>query len=218
MLRKNAQFLLLTTGVAIMGLSACSTAKSSNPPSVFQNKIQIAESIERLELYGRDNGLVLSARDKIAVDQFLSNYLANGDGPIYLNLPSGAARNASAGQAEAIIRSGLPGVAVQSGQYQVKENSPAPVIVSYRTLKTVPQDCRYQSNLTQTSNNRPSSNFGCFHSANLAVMVGDPYQFIEPYPMTPPDSQRRSTVYEKYIEGTNPASDQPQRQDISVED
>jgi len=204
------------------GMAGCTTPTASTGPSVFNNKIQVAESIERLELYTRPNGLELSARDQVAVSQFLQSYGHRGNGPLYINIPGHAKADLGAQQAQALIRQslanvGLGGAAVQTGQYQVGSDSPAPVVVSYRTLKTVPQDCRQLGDTVDTYTNQPYDNFGCFHAANLAAMIGDPRQLIEPYDMTIPDSQRRQTVYDKYIRGENPASTQPARQQIAVD-
>ncbi len=203
-------------------LTACSTPTASTGPIIFNNKIQVAESIERLELYTRPNGLELSARDQLAVNQFLQAYRHRGNGPIYLNIPSSAASGLGVQQAQALIRQnlsglGLGGASMQTGQYQAPYGSPAPVVVSYRTLKTVPRDCRQQGDASDTFTNQPYDNFGCFHSANLAAMIGDPRQLLEPYDMTIPDSQRRQTVYDKYIQGENPASAQPDRQQVAVD-
>lgn len=202
-------------------LAACATPTASTGPIIFNNKIQVAESIERLELYTRPNGLELSARDQVAVNQFLQSYRNSGNGPIYLNIPSSAASGLGVRQAQALIRQnlsglGLSGESMQTGQYQAPYGSPAPVVVSYRTLKTVPKDCRQLGDATDTFSNQPYDSFGCFHSANLAAMIADPRQLLEPYDMTIPDSQRRQTVYDKYIQGENPASTQPDRQQVAV--
>jgi len=53
--------------------------------------------------------------------------------------------------------------------------------------------------------------------SHLAAMIGNPRQLLEPYDMTIPDSQRRQVIYDKYIQGENPASTQPDRQQVSVE-
>jgi len=207
--------------IAAASLIACATPTASTGPSVFNNKIQVAESIERLELYTRPNGLELSARDQLAVNQFLQTYRQSGSGPIYLNVPSHAASGLGVQQAQALIGQnlttlGLGRSAMQTGQYQTAHGSPAPVVVSYRTLK-MPKDCRHLGDTTDTYTNQPYDNFGCFHTANLAAMIGDPRQLLEPNDMTIPDSQRRQTVYDKYIQGENPASTQPARQQIAVD-
>lgn len=216
----------LLTAFAIIGVgatvTACATPSASTGPSVFNNKIQVAESIERLELYTRPNGLELSARDQVAVSQFLQTYGHRGNGPLYINIPNSSSSGLGAQQAQAVIRQslsglGLGGAAVQTGQYQAAYGGPAPVVVSYRTLKTVPQDCRQLGDTTDTFSNQPYDSFGCFHAANLAAMISDPRQLIEPNEMTIPNSQRRQTIYDKYIKGENPASAQPDRQQVSVE-
>lgn len=203
-------------------LVACSTPKPYAPPMVNKNKIKIAESIERLELYTRPTGLELSARDQVAVGQFLQGYGSRGEGPLYINVPSSTAQGIGAQQAQNVIRQslsqlGMSGAPVQTGQYQAAHGVPAPVVVSYRTLKAIPQDCRNSDNLANSFANQPYSSFGCYHAANIAAMVSDPRQFIEPYGSTPPDSQRRQVVYDKYIEGENPASAHPDRQEVNVD-
>ena len=209
--------------ISAMTVTACMTPTASNGPIINANKIQVAESIERLELYTRPNGLELSARDKVAVDQFLQAYGHRGNGPLYVNIPANSVSGLGAQQAQALIRqslsaNGLGRTSVQTGEYQTAYGNPAPVVVSYRTLKTVPQDCRFSGDLTDTYNNQPYDSFGCYQAANLAAMIGDPRQLIEPYDMTISDSQRRQTVYDKYIAGENPASTQPARQQVSVEE
>ncbi len=208
--------------VAAVGLASCATPKPSAMPSVYKNQITIAESIERLELYTRPNGLELSARDQVAVGQFLQAYGASGDGPLYINIPSATAQGIGAQQAQSIIRQsmsqiGLSSAPVQTGQYQSNLGAPAPVVVSYRTLKAIPRDCRFSDDLVNNYLNQPYSSYGCHSSANLAAMVSDPRQFIEPYDLTAPDSQRRQVVYDKYILGENPASVQPDRQEVDVD-
>ena len=213
---------LLPVAAMVTVFAGCQTPTPTNGPTVFNNKIQIAESVERLELYTRPTGLELSARDQVAVSQFLQAYARQGEGPIYMNFPSSTANGIGAQQAQAVIRQslsqiGLYSAPLQTGQYQARYGAPAPVVVSYRTLKTVPRDCRHLGDLTQTYNNQVYDNFGCSNTANLAAMIQDPRQLIQPYELGVPDSQRRQTVYDKYIEGENPASELPDRQDITIE-
>jgi len=219
----NRTLLSLTIMGTAAALTACSTPTATKGPSIFSNKMQVAESIERLELYTRPNGLELSARDQVAVNQFLQAYGHRGDGPLYVNVPNASGTGLGAQQAQAVIRQslssiGLGGASVQTGQYQAAYGAPAPVVVSYRTLRTVPQDCRTIGDMTDTYANQPYDSFGCFHAANLAAMIDDPRQLLAPYEMTAPNSQRRQTIYDKYIAGENPASTQPARQQVSVEE
>jgi len=215
--------LIKTTAlVSVFLLAACATPAPSYEPAAVRNAVQVAESIERLELYTRPNGLELSARDTLAVSQFLDGYAYSGDGPLFINLPANALSGLGTQQAEAKIRqlmaqSGISSAALQTGQYASAPGQPAPVIVSYRTLKAIPQNCDNGMNLLSTHSNQPHANFGCFQSANLAAMISDPRQLLEPYAAGTPNAQRRQVVYDKYIEGTPTSSEINPRQEIGVE-
>lgn len=203
-------------------LAACATPAPSYLPTPERNKIKVAETVERLELYTRPNGLELSARDQFAVGQFLEAYRQSGDGPIFVNMPSGGKNGLGTQQAATTLKTmmaqiGINPTAMQSGEYQTLPNAPAPVVVSYRTLKTVPQDCRFLDDLRQTYNNQPYQSFGCSQSANLAAMVADPRQFLEPYGTTTPNSQRRTVVYDKYIRGELTGSERSPDQTATLE-
>jgi pilus assembly protein CpaD len=191
---------------AVIGLAGCATPSQTFAPTAMRNAVQVAESVERLELYSRPNGMELSARDKLAVAQFLDGYARSGDGPLYVNRPANALSGLGTQQAEAVIRGlmaqgGLNTSAIQTGQYANQRGAPAPVVVSYRTLRAIPQDCSDMGSLTNTYSNQPHSGFGCFASANLAAMVTDPRQLLEPYASGQPNAQRRQVVYDKYIQG-----------------
>jgi len=202
------KYSILTTCflTAALGLTACATPSQSFGPPHLQNTINVAESFERLELYTRPNGMELSARDKLAVAQFLDGYAKSGDGPLHINRPATAISGLGTRQAESVVRGlmaqgGLNPAAIQTGQYASRPGAPAPVIVSYRTLRVIPQDCRELGDLRNTYSNQPHSNFGCFQAANLAAMVSDPRQLLEPYASGQPNAQRRQVIYDKYIQG-----------------
>lgn len=203
----------------VIALAGCSTSMPSEPPLFMKNKIQIAESIERLELYSRPNGMSLSARDEAAVAGFLNGYGRFGTGPLFVNMPSNG--TAGAMQTRGLVQnimaqSGMGHAPLQEGQYASHQGQPAPVIISYRRLKTLPQDCSISSYLTRTYNNQPYREFGCSQNANLAAMIQEPTQFLQPYELGAPDMRRRMTVYDKYIKGESPASMLPPNQSISA--
>jgi len=177
----------------------------------LRNPIKVAESIERLELYTRPNGLELSARDKLAVAQFLDGYGQAGEGPLFVNRPSNAVSGLGTQQAEAVIRGlmtqgGLNPSSLQTGQYASRPGAPAPVVVSYRTLRAIPENCNNMGSLTNTYSNQPHIGFGCFQSANLAAMITDPRQLLEPYAAGQPNAQRRQVIYDRYIQGETSAA------------
>ncbi len=214
---KSTRFVISIAIVAVL-VASCSSQRPQELPLFLKNPIQIAESVERLELYSRPDGMSLSARDQDSVAQFLTAYARYGDGPIYMNMPS--QHSAGTMQTKGMVRSmmaqlGLAGAPVQEGQYQSASYMPSPVVVSYRRLKTLPQDCTIRDHLNRTQTNQPYGQFGCSASANLAAMIDDPRQLLAPYELGAPDMRRRMTIYDKYIKGESPASQQPARQEIS---
>jgi pilus assembly protein CpaD len=212
-----------TVSVIALLMVGCAAPIASYPPLSDQNAIQIAETVERLELYARPNGLTLSAKDEMAVAQFLQTYRAEGDGVLYVNMPKLPYQHGGNAQTHSKINQmmasmGLPTSGIKTGHYHANSGSPAPVVVSYRRLKIIPEDCRSLGSITSNFNNQPWDGFGCFDRANLAAMIKDPNQLIEPNAMTSPDMQRRMVVYDAYIEGENPASEQPERQEVAAEE
>ena len=212
---------LLFCGLAGMMISGCTTYQPSSAPSVNRNKITVAETVERLELYTQSSGLNLSARDEDAVSEFVGLYGQSGQGPLYVNIPGGAAGGIGAQQAKSAIVTrlqsmGIPHSALQMGQYNSKPGAPAPVVVSFRRLTTAPIDCHQGSALTWTSTNQPYENFGCAQTANLAAMIDDPRHLLAPANQTQAPALRRVIVLGKYNEGQGTSTPRPADQVISA--
>lgn len=211
---------LLLCGAA---LAACGTTTRDTPPPLdVRNGITVAESVERLELYPNRDGFSLSPRDRQAMLGFLSAYARQGSGPVYLNAPSHAGPGIAAAEREvrgALGGLGLGNVAVQQGSYSAPAGAPAPLVVSYRRLKTLVPACSASNEeLTETFHNTTSANWGCSYYANIAAMVGDPNQFVAPYAFDPPAMPRRMDQYGKYLQGQPTGAAKPAGQDISSKD
>ena len=214
---KNTLCVVLGTVV----LSGCTMYQPSRVPTTLRNKITVAETVERMELYVQPGGLNLSARDQDAVGNFIYQYSRSGQGPLYLNLPSNAANGLGVKQAQNAIGAQLasysiPNSAMQTGQYEAAQGVPAPIVVSFRRLTTAPINCQQGASLTHTSNNQPYGGYGCAQTANLAAMITDPRQFLAPYELDDSSIVRRTTVMKKYGAGEATASATPTGQKISA--
>ena len=219
--RKRIGMAILFAGLSSAFLSGCTTHMPSYEPTILRNKITVAETVERLELYSGPAGLHLSARDEDAVAAFLSSYAENGQGPLYINVPAATAQSPGVSQATNVIRRylgriGMNGNVVQSGQYPSAPGAPAPVIVSYRRLAAAPINCQQGAQLTHTGNNQPYGNFGCAQTANLAALIDNPMQLITPYGFDRASAVRRMVVIDKYNEGTSTSSERPDGQEVSA--
>jgi pilus assembly protein CpaD len=213
--------LIVLGGLAALFLGACTTYHPSEVPTPLRNKITVAETVERLELYAQTSGLNLSARDRDAVSDFVNLYGQFGQGPMYINIPGNSANEMGAKQAKSAItarmqRMGIPGSAVQMGQYAADSDAPAPVVVSFRRLTTVPINCQQGASLTSTSTNQPYNNFGCAQTANLAAMIDNPRQLLAPYALSPSTMIRRSTVIDNYANGEPTETSRPEGQAVSA--
>ena len=213
----------LLMSAIVLTLSACAVPQHAPRPYINNQAISISESIERLELYSRPNGMSLSSRDQDAVTDFLATYGQYGDGPLYINVPGAQSGTVGTQQSAALVRQtmaqmGMGVGAIQTGQYQTNPSAPAPVVVSYRRLKVVPKDCRSLENLMETHSNAPMPSFGCAYHANLGAMIQDPRQLLEPNALGASNAERRRTVYDKYILGEETGAPRPVNQEVSTEE
>ncbi len=209
------------TGLVSVLVSGCTMYEPSYGPTMLRNKITVAETVERLELYVGEAGLHLSARDLDAVGDFIGQYSASGEGPLYINTPSNSKNSRGVAQANSVIQSflgryGMSGAAIQTGQYAAKTAGPAPVIVSFKRVATVPIDCQQGASLTHTSNNQPYGNFGCAQTANIAALIDNPRQLLAPYDFDDASSVRRTTVLDNYNAGGTTATPRPAGQEIDA--
>ena len=209
--------------VALLGImiSGCAMKTPSYPPTVLRNKITVAETVERLELFTGSEGLHLSARDKAAMANFLAQYARSAEGPLYINVPTGVGNSRGIAQAQSAVRShlsamGLGGIQVQTGQYNSPPNAPAPVIISYRRLAIAPINCHQGSSLQNTYNNQPYRNFGCAQTANLAAMIDNPRQLLRPEAFENSYAYGRDRVMDKFYKGETTSSPRPEGQEISA--
>lgn len=201
-------------------LGACTMHQTSMEPTMMRNKITVAETIERMELYVQKNGLNLSMRDQDAMGGFLAEYARTGQGQLYLNIPSNAANGVGVGQAKEMIARQMAGMgigtsAMQMGQYQANSDAPAPVIVSYRKLAALPINCHQGAGLSQTGNNQPYQGFGCAQTANLAALVSNPRQFLSPAEQGYGPSDRGVMVLGKYNANETTGTPKPDGQEVS---
>jgi pilus assembly protein CpaD len=65
----------------------------------------------------------------------------------------------------------------------------------------------WSENLADTGQNTPQPNFGCAVQQNVAAMVADPRDLIEPRGLGDSDAARRTTVVGKYEQGNTTAAD-----------
>jgi pilus assembly protein CpaD len=66
--------------------------------------------------------------------------------------------------------------------------------------------------------NKPYYNFGCSNQHNLAAMVDNPSDLVQPRPETPAYTIRRSEAFEKYRKGTSTSTIYPESDKAKLSD
>jgi pilus assembly protein CpaD len=66
--------------------------------------------------------------------------------------------------------------------------------------------------------NKPYYNFGCANQRNLAAMIDNPSDLVQPRPETPAYTIRRSEAFEKYRKGENTATNYPESDKAKLSD
>jgi len=66
--------------------------------------------------------------------------------------------------------------------------------------------------------NKPYYNFGCANQRNLAAMIDNPSDLVQPRPETPAYTIRRTAAFEKYRKGTSTATTYPEAEKAKLSD
>ena len=83
---------------------------------------------------------------------------------------------------------------VKTRHYIAPRHAQPPIRISYvRYVAEGPQCGDFPTNLASQPDNLNSENFGCATQKNLAAMVANPADLVEPRTMTPRSEERRRT-------------------------
>jgi pilus assembly protein CpaD len=199
--------------VAALGLAACSTSNHEGPVAALtpgsQYSLKVETGADRIALAPHTGGL--SDAQIGALHALAARHADTAGGVVTLSLPHGAAdaavtaRSADAAQSTLTV-SGVP---VQRSTYE-SDDPKAPLLVSFDYEKAVVPHCGHWDDLTATGDNGSYVNFGCAVNANMAAQVARPSDIARPRAEDPPDSERRTTVLDKYRQGKVTSADEPE--------
>ena len=66
--------------------------------------------------------------------------------------------------------------------------------------------------------NKSYYNFGCAYQRNMAAMIDNPSDLVQPRPETPAYTMRRTEGFEKYRKGDTTATDYPESEKAKLSD
>jgi pilus assembly protein CpaD len=204
-------------------LCACNTdqqvAAAPDVPSDYRQRhpITITEADHTLQLFVGSNRGELTATQRAEVLAFAQTWRHEATGGVLVDLPVGASNERAATEAMRTIRSilaasGVPqnGIAVRG--YHPPTSALAPIRISYPKIQAQAGPCGlWPADIGPSLNrdyfeNQPVWNQGCATQRNLAAMVDNPADLVQPRAETPPYQMRRTAAVEKYRSGTASAT------------
>jgi pilus assembly protein CpaD len=213
-LRSAAVGVLVAAGAML--LSGCYRVKDTTAsiPSDYRQRhpLTIKETEHTIEVFvGSNRGLNASQRADVLA--FAQTWKKEATGGIIIDRPSGTPNQFAAGEAVREARSILAGAGVPLNAVAVRPYQPrnriaiATVRLNYPRVAAEAGPCGlWPADLGPTYEpghfeNKPYWNLGCASQRNLAAMVDNPADLVQPRGESPMYAPRRSVVMEKYRRG-----------------
>lgn len=226
MIAVRSGWLVRAAAVAACALfvSGCMTtqppvANVPDPPNDYRlrHPITLQESDHTLEVFVGTNRGELNPTQRAQVMSFGVGWKREATGGMIVSRPVGAsnefaAADASREIASILVASGLPPQSIVLQTYPATGPNLATIRISYPRIHAQAGPCGiWPDDLGPSMNrayfeNTQSWNFGCATQRNLAAMVADPSDLVQPRGETAAYTMRRTTVVEKYRAGQNPST------------
>jgi pilus assembly protein CpaD len=222
-------------GVA-MALGACThtdeVVTASIPDDYKQrHPIAIEEANKSVVVFvGHARG-GLTASQRADVMGLASTWLHEGTGAIHADVPTGTPNSRPAADSLREIEALLSAAGVPPRGLIVRRYRPEdarflpPIRLTYSRIAAVagpcglwPEDLGPSIKNKRWFENKPYYNFGCAAQRNLAAMVDNPSDLMQPRPETPAYTMRRTTAFEKYSKGTTTTTQYPEADRAKLSD
>lgn len=213
---RRAARLLAAAGMAL-SVSGCYVAKepTASIPDDYRKRhpIAIKESDRTVEVFiGRNRG-TLTAEQRADVLAFAHVWRREATGGVVIDVPAATPNQVAAAQATQEIRSiltaaGVPAQGIAMRPYTPRDPAKlATVRINYPRMTAEAGPCGlWPHDLgptmdTSYNQNRPYWNLGCSNQRNLAAMVDNPADLVQPRGETGIYEARRSAAIDKYRKG-----------------
>jgi pilus assembly protein CpaD len=226
--RPLAGFVIRALAAAGCAIAVCSCTTDQQiagvpeaPPDYRQrHPITLQESDHTLELLIGTNRAELNPTQRAQVLSFGLNWKREATGGIIVARPVGSTNERAAADSVREILSILAasGAAPQNVAvrgYPAGGPAVAPVRISYPKMSAQagpcgmwPQDIGPSAN-REYFENQQWWNFGCANQRNLAAMVDNPADLVQPRGESAAYTMRQTTVVEKYRQGVDPSTQPP---------
>jgi len=173
----------------------------------------------------------LSAAQRADVMGLAQTWLREGTGAISADLPVGTPNARAAADSFREIQALLAAAGVPPRGIVVRHYHPqdprqmATIRLNYPKISAVagpcglwPEDLGPSIKNKSYSENKSYYNFGCAYQRNMAAMIDDPSDLVQPRSETPPYTTRRTAAFEKYRKGAPTATTYPDADKAKLSD
>lgn len=187
-----------------------------------RHPIVVQEADRTIEVFVGTGRGGLTASQRTDVTAYAQTWLQEGTGPIVIDLPVSTPNARPAAQSLHDIQAILSSVGVPARGVTVRRYTPAnprdfatiklnypKVIADAGPCGLWPEDLGPTFRNPIYQENRPYSNLGCAYQRNMAAMVANPADLVQPRPESPSYTARRSTALGKYSKGEPTATQYP---------
>lgn len=222
--RREAALRLVAAAVLAGLLAGCNQTQMAKTeyPLDYRDRhpITVREGARQVEVFlGRNRG-GLTASQRADVLAFAQWWRREANSGIVVQVPHGGPGDRAAADSMREIhsifaQSGVPRNAVYVQQYRPEATSLVSIKIEYSKMVAEvapcgqwPEDLGPSMN-TDYNQNRPYWNLGCASQRNLASMVDNPADLVQPRGESPAWAARRSVAIDKYRKGESPSSTYP---------
>jgi pilus assembly protein CpaD len=173
----------------------------------------------------------LSASQRTDVMGLAQTWLREGTGAINADVPVDTSNARAAADSLREVQSLLASAGVPPRGLTVRRYHPqdprqmAAIRLSYSKISAVagpcgvwPEDLGPSIKNKSYFENKSYYNFGCSYQRNMAAMVDNPSDLVQPRTETPPYTQRRAEAFEKYRKGNTTATTYPEADKAKLSD
>jgi pilus assembly protein CpaD len=207
MSRLRHLFALGLTGVAAVGCTAPPLTNDARHAYDVEKQFPIVVEPQIATLAVQvDEGLASLARgEEERISAFAQRWKARGQGKMNVATAGGSSDGMAVAQLKKILAAnGVDKKSVQFTSYPpASGEAHPPIALSFVAYAATAAECGldWSRNMSFEPRNMPTNEFGCSSQHNLAAIVADPRDLIEPRSSDPSDALRRSIVIENYQKG-----------------
>ncbi len=222
-------------GACVVFVCGCNTDNQvAGVPDVptdyrLRHPITIGEADHTLEVFIGSSRGELNPTQRAEVAEFAQTWKREATGGVVVDLPVGTSNERSAAGAMRAIRSILIASGVPANGLLVRGYHPpainlATIRITYPRIAAQAGPCGlWPEDIGPSFNrnyfeNQPPYNAGCATQRNLAAMVSNPADLVQPRAESPTYEERRTTVIEKYRAGTTTATQDQTNSSAKISD